>query len=364
VEADNGVRRSSQKDHGSPVADLISLQIETVRAEIPEYARIPVDELRADTLLVVRAAARSIREDRPPSPDELQMIGRIGAHRALQGVPLHAMISACKVAIPQGDGPELRVDPKFWKWLVETFTVAAEEHRRTEMELTRNDRDQRTAFLHALFSGGSTAGVIEEAAVAFGLDPHGTYLAFRACATDAEARQRIMQACEGVGFVAAYRGDLAGIVTRRPTVRGDDLIALGRALPLTAAAASFNQASMALKVAVTFGIRGVVTIADVPLHATVLANDELSDLVVERCFGAIPRSGRQRETLEATLTAYLDHDLNIRETAETLHVHPNTLRYRLRRFEDTSSLSFERIEHLVTIWWALRRLQITRFSGG
>lgn len=35
--------------------------------------------------------------------------------------------------------------------------------------------------------------------------------------------------------------------------------------------------------------------------------------------------------LLATVAAWLDHDFDRRETAATLHVHPNTLDHRLRR---------------------------------
>jgi DNA-binding PucR family transcriptional regulator len=42
--------------------------------------------------------------------------------------------------------------------------------------------------------------------------------------------------------------------------------------------------------------------------------------------------------LPLTLEVYLDHDLDRRRTAAALHVHPNTLDYRLRRIVELTGL--------------------------
>jgi DNA-binding PucR family transcriptional regulator len=42
--------------------------------------------------------------------------------------------------------------------------------------------------------------------------------------------------------------------------------------------------------------------------------------------------------LPHTLAVYLDHDLDRRSTAAALHVHPNTLDYRLRRIVELTGL--------------------------
>jgi DNA-binding PucR family transcriptional regulator len=42
-----------------------------------------------------------------------------------------------------------------------------------------------------------------------------------------------------------------------------------------------------------------------------------------------------------------------------LAVHPNTLRYRLRRFEEMTNASLRRTEDLFETWWALERLAFT-----
>jgi DNA-binding PucR family transcriptional regulator len=106
---------------------------------------------------------------------------------------------------------------------------------------------------------------------------------------------------------------------------------------------------------------GVVKIADIPLRAAVLESPNLTRLVTERCLGAIPAA--QRGLFTRTLAAYLAHDLHISEAAVELHVHPNTLRYRIRRFEELSGLRLERVDDLVAVWWALQYERITDRDG-
>jgi sugar diacid utilization regulator len=57
-------------------------------------------------------------------------------------------------------------------------------------------------------------------------------------------------------------------------------------------------------------------------------------------------------TLMETLRAYLDSDLDVARTAEALYVHPNMVRYRLRRVSELTGLdtqSFSGLVELLTI---------------
>jgi DNA-binding PucR family transcriptional regulator len=60
----------------------------------------------------------------------------------------------------------------------------------------------------------------------------------------------------------------------------------------------------------------------------------------------------------ATLRAFFEHDLHVEDTARALHVHPNTLHNRLRRYEEATGASLRRQADLVEMWWALERLRL------
>jgi DNA-binding PucR family transcriptional regulator len=77
--------------------------------------------------------------------------------------------------------------------------------------------------------------------------------------------------------------------------------------------------------------------------------------------GLRPADEFHRE-LASTAFAYLDHGQRLDQTALALHVHPNTVRYRLRRLQKLTGMpstpadADERLTVLQTLrwWWALR----------
>jgi DNA-binding PucR family transcriptional regulator len=50
--------------------------------------------------------------------------------------------------------------------------------------------------------------------------------------------------------------------------------------------------------------------------------------------------------------------MHIDETAGALHVHPNTLRHRLRRFEEATGANLRQPSDLIELWWALERRRL------
>lgn len=60
-----------------------------------------------------------------------------------------------------------------------------------------------------------------------------------------------------------------------------------------------------------------------------------------------------RAQLEATVRAYLQTDLNLHQAAQAMHVHINTMRYRLRRAEEVSGLTLRRGTDVMALWTQL-----------
>ena len=55
--------------------------------------------------------------------------------------------------------------------------------------------------------------------------------------------------------------------------------------------------------------------------------------------------------------------MRVRQAAERLHVHENTMRYRLRRYAELTGADLTVTEELVGVWWALQRESLDRAVG-
>lgn len=61
-------------------------------------------------------------------------------------------------------------------------------------------------------------------------------------------------------------------------------------------------------------------------------------------------------TYAHSLRAYIDHDLNAREAARSLHVHVNTMYYRLERIAERTGCDLRRIDEVIELLLAVRML--------
>ena len=60
----------------------------------------------------------------------------------------------------------------------------------------------------------------------------------------------------------------------------------------------------------------------------------------------------------ASLRTYLSHNRSLKATSEELHVHKQTVIYRMQRVEELTGRRLQRIEDVVNFWLALRVLDL------
>ena len=76
---------------------------------------------------------------------------------------------------------------------------------------------------------------------------------------------------------------------------------------------------------------------------------------MERILGpAIEYDRRHSTELVRSVEIWLAQDRSTGRAARALHVHPNTLSYRLRRFAELTVLDLAQMTDLVDVWLALR----------
>jgi hypothetical protein len=359
---------------GEHLDEVVERSVAQVRITVPQFGELPAQEMRPAIRSGFLAALAAFGEDRPATAAERAELGRLGARRAEQGIPMQALVHgfrlAARVVVETAHDYNVRYElcvpdaelhaatQRVWEWVVDALAVAAHAHHQVELELARLDSGPRADFIRRLLLGSLSRDDMMVQAPLHGLDPARTYLAFRAPLEGVRARQRLETAMGAPAVHDVIDGDLAGVVLQPPH-GSPDLIALGLAVALTSIADSFAQATAALKTAQLYKLDGVVSISDVAARAGAVAGRGFTEIAYQRCFASLPQPRDQRWTFEATLAAHLAHDLRFDETARGLHIHPNTLRYRIHRFEELSGLRVDHTEDTVTIWWALQHLRIT-----
>lgn len=103
----------------------------------------------------------------------------------------------------------------------------------------------------------------------------------------------------------------------------------------------------------------VVTYAQDPLGALVAAAPVVaSELVRETLGGLLELPVAERDSLLATLEAFVGTSGSTSSAAARLFCHRNTVLNRLRRIEDMTQLSVNRADDLARLWLALRALRL------
>ena len=131
-------------------------------------------------------------------------------------------------------------------------------------------------------------------------------------------------------LAAAYLESLAGLFAARPEVR----VAVGVPCQGPAGFRRSHLASAdAYRVARAAGRTGVTGYAEVGVLALLSADPERTRWFVAEELGDLAGAGPALADLRETALCYLDSGRNLMDTARRLHVHRNTVVYRLAKIE-------------------------------
>ncbi|MQA86622.1 MAG: GAF domain-containing protein [Streptosporangiales bacterium] len=142
--------------------------------------------------------------------------------------------------------------------------------------------------------------------------------------------------------VAAVAGGLtisAGVGTK--TRSADDFVA------------SHDEAATCLRILRQLARRGATLKADdIGIFRLLLDSKEPAELLrfAREILENVARHDKRKGTdVHGTLETYLDRDCDLRATADALAVHPNTVKYRLRKAEELSGLNLKNPHHLMQL---------------
>jgi hypothetical protein len=355
-----------------PLAGLI---VERIREEIPDFRRLPVEQLGAAVRGTIGRALAALRELRAPTAAELERSAAIGRERADQGLAVDAVLHAYRISVTtlwsrfgelaRERGADvasvLAFSETLWIWADAVMDVVAAAHREVELQRTRDEQQRRDAFVLAILLGTIDPAELRRDSAAHHVDPERSYVPFRARAVDrAEGlTRRVALALAGEeGLVAALDHDLIGIAAKPPHAIDGVCAGIGPPARLAELPGAFALAARALQTALAFGEEGVFSLSDLSIRPAILVDVALGDAFVDRYLKPLSVLGRLGAELESTLRAWFDQGMRVEETARALHMHPNTLRHRLRRFEETTGANLRRASDLIELWWALERRRL------
>ena len=359
---------------------LAARMIDTFLAEVPFYQRLPREQLDGEILEIckdnLRAFFAMLQEDRLPTEAELAEPRSSAARRAQERVPLDAVLQAYHIggrigwgelvaqARPDETDQLVAAADRVQLYLQCVTGAVATAYLEEQQAISGEERDVRRALAAALMAGqpaealAARAGIDlaqRWAVVALELGVHDDEkVAGVAGAVAARRKVRRVQ-----GRLEAYAGGpvlglldpaggtvflpdesstlaaLPGLVEDLQEAAGAPVRAAAACSDATGGLASASaQARDVLRLAARLGRPpGLYVLRDVLLEYQLT---HPSDAVAE--LAALLDPLERNPDLLLTLDAYLRADLDRRRTAAALHVHPNTLDYRLKRIVELTGL--------------------------
>ena len=222
-------------------------------------------------------------------------------------------------------------------------------------------------LLDTLLDGGTLPAELRTLAEQLGLPLSDRYRPFAAAVQGAPARRHSELASALRAIVASSRSPRASASPgSRPTPPGrsrsslgpDVVLALAAPTPRATLATALDDMRLLADLGRRLGRTGTVAVDEL-LPELLLAAPRVSPTrSATACWIRSRRSAATGRGPRQTLAAFVDASLDRRLAAERLHVHPNTLDYRLRQVQELTGLDVHRPEDLVLVMLALRQREL------
>jgi hypothetical protein len=365
------------RTHVGALADRI---VGCVEDEIPAYRTGPVprEDLAGSIHRNVEMILLGLAEGREPTSEEITVRRELGTRRALQGMPIDALLGAYHVgyrelwrslvrAVPPGDERSatqlLSAATLVWSWVHQLTDAIAAAHAATVRSVEARAVGARQRFVELLVGGDLAGTEADRLARSLGFDPGGEFVVtvLRGATDDLDAVevQRAVDGVPGRHAVAARGPELvtvsqgaedaaAAVVAACRSSFTGSAIATGAAREgLHGARDSLSDAELTLAVTEP---GGTATFEDAWLWATLTgAGDRLRPLLAS---GAAVAASHPH--LAEAVTAFAEAGFSVSEAARRLSLHANTVAYRLDRWTELTGWDPRRFPGLLRSVAALR----------
>src|SRR5438067_2509147 len=370
------------------LADELTAAIRRAEPSYDADNLVPVEDLRTSVRNnVVYIFTRLAGGRQAPGLAPARATGR---RRAEQGAPLPAILHSYRVAgtflwsaVLDAASPADRAEAllpaaaELWSLIDELSGAVTDAYRDTVAERARSNEQTRNAMLDVLLRGDSSDGSrLWESAATLGLPHHGTFVvaAARSARPGTEAIPHAEDALRHKGIQSAWRVEIdahVGVVVLTPRFGIDKLLAyLGKTsrgpVGVSEPYASLDRTPAALRQArlAGAGMDGVVRYGEVPVAVLLASAPDAAATMARSVLGPVlDLPAVECEVLLGTLRAWFTEDGATSVAAQRLHVHRNTVRYRLRRLEELTGRSLARPVGVSELHLALEAARTLRLSG-
>lgn len=336
--------------------------------DVESYERITREALRSAVARNLRTALNALQHELVPRPETLDDAAQTAHERYQEGVPVEDIVRGFRIsislinerfvdlAVSLGLPAQLTVRGSRVMWGVgDAFTTRIiTEYHALEVDAALRNAQRRIELVHRLL-----AGDVPAEAVKLGIDPGRQYAALRAELPAGAHAESVRQRLEARGsrgthraLVVAEAGQYLGIVVTRPEIEGVP-VGLGPFVSPDELPRSDRTARQALKLAQRLGRDGVQSVEDLGWRLAAVSRPDVWQAYYEQFLAPVLEQGAFGEEILATVRAWLANGHSVQRTAEALTVHVNTVRYRLRRYEDLTLAALDDADDVVAITWAL-----------
>jgi len=356
------------------------------QAEIPAYRTLPDSMLQGEimevTLRNLGMFFRSLADDRGLSDEELEPICESARQRAAEGMPLEDLLHAYRLGgrlgwealvaatLPEEQGLLLPSVARLMEFVDRVSDAVTETYNEERGHLTSDDERR----VHELFAGLQHTAPLDprtiELAHQIAFPVEDRYVPFAIALVDspAHAHAQLGAALRQRGVLAVTNGDrVSGLLPQNadPAVLEEthSLRAVGPATPRAELAPMLIDLRMLIDVARHAGRDGDLRLEEFLPELLLARSPHLAAMLEGRVYGPLESAAEKGGAdLLTTLEAFLEAALDRRAAADALHVHPNTLDYRLRRIEELTDLLFADPDAVMLMALAIRRRRLERPS--
>ncbi|MBK0330913.1 helix-turn-helix domain-containing protein [Brachybacterium sp. MASK1Z-5] len=324
--------------------ELVDLTCTRIHDELASYAYVDASALAEAVGRNLRTALTALRTSRVPDPEELSDAAQTARERFLADIPVEEIVRGFRISIAliherfvdlaisqQLSAAQSVAGVRVMWGVADAFTTRIiTEYHDLEVDSALHDAQRRMAVVRDLLAGVPRRGMLE---------PRTEYAAIRCAVPEGAPAEQMRRHLQRSGSLPEARAHVVtdgsscfGIVAGRPADPGAP-VGLGPFGPPDQLPVSDRTAKDALHLAHDLGRDGVQSIEDLGWRLALAARPDVRRHYAQRLLDPIVDQGRFGAEVLAAVDAWIRSGQSIPRTAERLVVHPNTVRYRLRRFE-------------------------------